>query len=77
MTTLTIEMTISHNEVNENYSIISTPSKMKVQLSPNKTKVWNEVKKFNHNILSIWAQQIWDMTYPNTFGKVIDVKIVN
>lgn len=72
---LIIEMTISHNEVNENFSVMSIPSKMKVAI--NKLNTWNEVKKYNPNIINIWAQQVWDISHPNTFGKVIDVKILN
>lgn len=77
MKNLSIVITISHNIVNGSISVISIPSTMTVQLDEQKTKVYNEVKQFNPSIVYIWAQQIWEFNYPNTFGKVIDVKIIN
>jgi hypothetical protein len=77
MKNLSFVMTISHNIVSNSISVMSIPSTMTIELDEQKTKVYNEVKKFNPNIVYIWAQQIWNMNYPNTFGKVIDVKIIN
>lgn len=77
MKNLSFVMTISHNEVNKSFSVISIPSTMTVQLDEQKTKVYNELKQLNPNIVYVWAQQIWNINYPNTFGKVVDVKIIN
>lgn len=77
MKTLKFKMTISHNEVTENFSVMSLPSTMTIELNEEKTKTWNEVKAFNPNIISVWAQKIWDIKYPNTFGKVTNVEILS
>jgi hypothetical protein len=68
-----IKLTVSHNEVNENYSIMCIPSTLKVELNEEKSKLG---KQFPY-LLDIWGQQIWDMTHPNTFGKVIKVEFCN
>lgn len=65
-----IKITVSHNEVNENYSIMCKPSTLKVELNEEKTEL---AKKFPY-LLNIWGQKIWDMNYPNTFGDVIKVE---
>lgn len=77
MNNLKIKITVSHNEVNSNYSVMAIPSTLEVALNESKTKVWNEIKQFNQNIIYNWAQQIWDINYPNTFGKVTKVDILN
>jgi hypothetical protein len=77
MNNLKIKITVSHNEVNYNYSIMCIPSILKVELNENRTKIWNEIKADSPNMLNIWAQQIWEQNYPNTFGKVIKVDILN
>ena len=77
MKNLSFVMTISHNIVKDSISVMSIPSSITIQLDEQKTKVYNEVKQFNPSIVYIWAQQIWNMNYPNTFGKVINVKIIN
>lgn len=76
MKNLKIKMTISHNEVNENFSVMSLPSTMTVELSKERTKIWQEISNVNPNILLIWAKQIWNITYPNTFGEVIKVEVL-
>lgn len=68
-----IKLTISHNEVTENYSIMSKPSTMMVELNEHRTKLAQEFP----SLLNIWGQQIWDLSHPNTFGKVIKVELFN
>lgn len=68
-----IKLTVSHNEVTENYSIMCKPSTLKVQLNEERTKL---AQQFPY-LLQIWGQQIWDMNYPNTFGKVVKVEFCN
>jgi hypothetical protein len=68
-----IEITISHNEVTENYSVMSKPSKLVVELNDEKSV---QARKFPY-LLMVWGQQIWNMKYPNTFGKVTNVKEIN
>jgi hypothetical protein len=72
-----VQITVSHNEVTENYSIMSEPSTISFELNEEKSKVWNEIKSFNPNIMLHWGQQIWDLLYPNTVGKVFKYKILN
>jgi hypothetical protein len=68
-----IQITISHNEVTENYSVMSIPSTLVVELNSNKAQ---QAREYPY-LLKTWAQQIWNMKYPNTFGKVIDVQVIN
>lgn len=68
-----IKLTVSHNEVTENYSIMCKSSTLKVQLNEERTKL---AQQFPY-LLQIWGQQIWDMNYPNTFGKVVSVEFCN
>jgi hypothetical protein len=77
MQNLKIKIFVSHNEVTPNYSVMSQPSTMVVELNDDKTKVWDEVGKFNPSILQVWGQKIWDMTHPNTYGQVFKVDILN
>ncbi len=77
MKNLKLKITVSHNQVNSNFSVISQPSTMTVELNNDKSKVWNEIKDFNPSIVDVWGQQIWDMCHPNTFGKVIKVDVLN
>lgn len=72
---LILEMTVSHNEVTEHYSVISQPSKIKVGLR-NKLSLWNEIKDINPGILVHWAQQVWNLNWPNTHGVVIDARAI-
>lgn len=67
-----IKLTISHNEVNENFSVMSKPSTIIVELNEEKTKLATEFPY----LLKIWGQKIWDMKYPNTFGKIIEAKFI-
>lgn len=67
-----IKLIISHNEVNENFSVMSKPSTMIVELNEEKTKLATEFPY----LLNIWGQQIWDIKFPNTFGKVIETKLI-
>jgi hypothetical protein len=67
-----IKLTISHNEVTENYSVMCKPSTLIVELNEEKTKIGQEFPW----LLEIWGQKIWDMNYPNTFGKVIETKFI-
>lgn len=67
-----IKLTISHNEVNENFSVMSKPSTIIVELNEEKTKLATEFPY----LLNIWGQQIWDIKFPNTFGKVIETKFI-
>jgi|688.fasta_scaffold1278979_2 hypothetical protein len=70
---LKIRITVSHNEVTENYSVMTTPSVLVVELN-NERSITG--KQFPY-LLKIWGQQIWEMKYPNTLGKVIEVTIIN
>jgi hypothetical protein len=77
MQNLKLKITVSHNEVNSNFSVMSQPSTMTIELSNDKSKVWNEIKDFNPSIVYVWGQQIWEISHPNTFGKVIKVDVLN
>jgi len=77
MANLKLKITISHNEVTEDFSVMCLPSTLSVELNEEKTNTWNELKEVNPNIIYVWAQKIWDMQYPNTFGKVVNVKVLN
>jgi hypothetical protein len=77
MQNLKLKITVSHNEVNSNFSIMSQPSTMTIELSNDKSKVWNEIKDFNPSIVYVWGQKIWEISHPNTFGKVIKVDVLN
>ena len=67
-----IELTISHNEVTKNCSVMCDQSTLKVKIDEEKAKIANQFPY----LLNIWGQQIWNMNYPNTFGKVIKVKFI-
>jgi hypothetical protein len=69
----TIKLTVSHNEVTANYSVMCKPSTLKVNIDGDKAKL---AQQFPY-LLDVWGQQIWDMNYPNTFGKVIKVEFCN
>lgn len=71
-----VKFTYSRNESNKDYSIMCAPTTLVVALNAERTKIWNEVKKFNPNIMLIWGQQIWDMRFPNDKGKVIKHEIL-
>ena len=77
MTNVTLKITVSHNQVTEKISVMSENSTMVVSLDENKTKVWNEIEKFNPSIVYTWGQQIWNMFHPNVYGKVVNVDILN
>jgi hypothetical protein len=53
------------------------PSTLTVELDEEKTKTWNELKNTSPYIIEFWAQKIWELKYPNTFGKVYKVDILN
>ena len=67
-----IKLTISRNQRTEDYSVICAPSTMIVELNEEKTKLALEYPY----LLNIWGQQIWNLKYPNTFGKVIETKFI-
>ena len=69
----TIKLTVSHNEVTANYSVMCKPSTLKVNIDKDKAEL---AQQFPY-LLDVWGQQIWDMNYPNTFGKVIKVEFCN
>jgi hypothetical protein len=68
-----IKLTVSHNEVTPNYSVMSENSTLVVELNEEKATLG---KQFPY-LLDIWGQQIWDLYYPNTYGKVIETKFIN
>lgn len=76
MTKIKIKLTVSHNEVKEGYSVMSTPSTIVAELSEERTRKYNEIKDSFPSILYVWGQYLWDITYPNTFGKVIKVDVI-
>jgi hypothetical protein len=69
----TIKLTVSHNEVTANYSVMCKPSTLKVKIDGDKAKL---AQQFPY-LLDVWGQQIWDMNHPNTFGKVVKVEFCN
>jgi hypothetical protein len=69
----TIKLTVSHNEVTANYSVMGKPSTLIVKIDEDKYKL---AQQFPY-LLDVWGQQIWDMNYPNTFGKVVKVEFCN
>jgi hypothetical protein len=69
----TLKLTVSHNEVTANYSVMCKPSTLKVNIDGDKAEL---AQQFPY-LLDVWGQQIWDMNYPNTFGKVIKVEFCN
>ena len=77
MKNLTFKMYVSHNEVNKDFSIMCKPSTLTVELDEEKTKTWNELKNTSPYIIEFWAQRIWELKYPKTFGKVYKVDILN
>lgn len=72
-----IEITISRNKKNEDYSIICQPVKLTVELLEKRVQIWRDIFESDLEILKIWSKQIWDLTYPNDEGIVLGVKILN
>jgi hypothetical protein len=68
-----IKLTINHNEVTPNYSVMSENSTLVVELNEERTSL---AKQFPY-LLDVWGQQIWNLHYPNSYGKVIETKFIN
>lgn len=71
-----VRFTFSRNEANKDFSVISAPATLVVALNSERTKIWNEVKELNPNIMLNWGQQIWDMRFPNNKGTVLKYEIL-